>query len=180
MATRKTKSRADDPKARAFAVEFRKAIKARGLTHKEFAAQLGCAPNWLSRYSNAHSVPTMDRAIEIADLLMWPAIIDRVKDYASRNCELCGTPFLQVSQQLKKRFCTNACRATYHSRKMRGNDEVKERFGRMRLRVYAERIAAYCKECTGSEGVCREPECELREVSPLPLATARFLDKRSA
>jgi transcriptional regulator with XRE-family HTH domain len=38
-----------------------------------------------------------------------------------------------------------------------------------RLRVVQESVAAFCGACEPS-GVCRTPECELRPVSPLPLA----------
>jgi len=165
---RKSRSPEQQRMAARFGAEFRRAKKASGLTNQQISDVIGGNPNFITSYSRGYALPRLERAAQLAELLMAPAILERAKDYARRECAFCGAEFYDNGQQLKAQYCSNACRATLGSRRSREADEVKERFARSRLKVFQERVAAYCHECTAAEAICRDDECQLREVSPLP------------
>jgi transcriptional regulator with XRE-family HTH domain len=166
--------------ANQFGAEFRRAKKARKMTNKQIAEAIGCSANFVTSYCKGYALPRLPRAAQLADLLMWPGILDKAKDYARRNCVFCGIEFYDYGQQLKAQYCSNACRATFNSRRSREADEVKERFGRYRLKVFQEKVAAYCQECTAGEAICRDEECQLREVSPYPFVALQNLDRKKS
>lgn len=164
----------------AFGHELRKAIRARDVTQRSIAQALGMQPNRLCDYMAGRVIPMMDRVIRLADVLMWPKLVTIAQSATVRVCELCGIDYYDAGQQRKSRWCGQSCRQTHHSRRMRGNSQVNERLARRRVARYAAAVTAFCGDCTAGEGLCRDDQCHLRAVSPLPFVPINGMKKGAA
>lgn len=185
----------DSPKAaraRAFGDEMVKACRARGVTLNELARSVGIGHTALDHYRTGAILPKTVTALAIAAALDWPKLARLIREAREFTCVRpgCGQTFRNDGGSPKK-FCGPDCARIVSnqrqaSRRLRragqGVDEGRQRaaaMARLRsaVRIADERtagvmaaVAAFCAGCE-PEGMCREPECALRGVSPLPLLT---------
>lgn len=178
-----------------FGAELRRAMKARQVGSKTLGRQADCAPSAIAMWLAGNNLPRLETAIRIAESLQWPKLIPLARAGRTDNCQRCGAAFLNQGGS-PKRFCSEDCREVDAALREPPpgrvlaeavRDELARVHGRsdtaIRRRPLAAALADYNRSdskrqasvaafCGGCEpaGVCRAPECELRPVSPLPLA----------
>lgn len=142
----------------------------RGVTCQSLADALGCdkarLTNWRTR-----AMPTLETAQRLSEALVWPSLLELVRDALTGSCALCGGTFVAESGRGERRFCSDRCSFAFTNRKRRGCtlQGVSEVIARHRLTEYQQAIEAMCRGCE-PEGLCRDSGCSLRAVSPLRLA----------
>lgn len=179
-------------KALAFGREMTKAMRARDIPLKEVAKAAGVGHTALDQYRTGAVLPKTATALAIAEVLDWPRlarIIERARTFvcARSGCERTyrhegGSP---------RKYCTPLCAQQAKlqagaSRRLRqagqtGNGRHSAaamvqlrsaaRIADERAMVAEAAIAAYCAECEPDLALCRQADCPLRALSPLPLAT---------
>lgn len=155
-----------------------------GFSHYSFNA-------WL----HGRSLPRLDRAIKLAEVLDWPQLAQIAREGRTGTCQRPGCNRTFITETGKSRmYCSPRCyklvheydlsfshakrkklgseAAVLHQQAAEGRAVVKE-LGELRRSV-----AAMCHECE-PEGYCRTPACPLRVVSPLPLARAAIASREA-
>ncbi|MGV0985015.1 MAG: helix-turn-helix domain-containing protein [Limnohabitans sp.] len=197
----------DSPKALAaktFGRELEKAAAARNVSWRELERQTGLGRSSLSNYRHGALLPKTEAAYALATVLGWPKLrdlIDAARQYRCQN-PLCGRMY-RNDTGAPNRYCSRTCRdavASAKAAKSRANTAGNlERMGlpgrrtrseadrdrraavrltREEIRLYAACVEAFCRACE-PEGMCRDAECDLRPVSPLPEALHPLGDVRS-
>jgi hypothetical protein len=135
------------------------------------------------------AIPTMEKAIKLAEFLDWPSLLQITREARTGTCQRrgCGKAFTTEGGKTRI-YCSPRCRQLAHEydqryahakRKKLGEDQAEQlRLAREHQAAEAElsehraAVAAFCHWCE-PENVCRNPQCALRPVSPLPLPTPR-------
>lgn len=157
-----------------FGDTLRQAMTSRGYSLASFSRATGIAISTVSYYLKSGRIPTMARADLFAEILDTPQIAIVAFRALQRRCKRCGRKFHAEAQNRHHTvYCGNTCRTAAHRARAR-KVEVTNR--RVRTRKMERAIEAHCRWCEPS-GICREPTCALRGVSPLPLIQ---LDRRKA
>lgn len=162
--------------AERFGSAFRSARTRRGMTNTEVRMRLGVSDNAVSRWATGQRLPHHERAVGLAEMLDAPHLARLSIELRGRTCVICERAFIDMSARLHGRCCSPACRARYGDQ---GNaakaarTRVRGELARRRLTIHQEAVTAFCRACE-PEGLCRTSTCELRPVSPLPLADERL------
>lgn len=156
--------------AERFGALLRVAMKRHGIGQIPLAKQTGCAPSAVAQWRNGHNLPRLETALRLAAALGDDRLAEIVRDARTAPCETCGKPFLNEGGS-PKRYCSTSCLKVAAA--MRSGRPTRERaiVAERRTRRYVAAVDAYCRGCE-PEGLCRDVECALRPVSPLPLAKA--------
>ena len=154
--------------AERFGVVLREAMAKHRIGQIPLAKQTGCAPSAVASWRNGHNLPRLETAMRLAAALGDDRLTSIVRDARSADCETCGRPFLNEGGS-PKRYCEPACAKVAAA--LRSGRPTRERaiLAERHLRRYRAAVDAYCGECE-PEGLCRDVDCLLRPVSPLPLA----------
>jgi hypothetical protein len=186
--------------AKRFGAALQRAMTARKMRpfHIFKAAGGGFSHYSFDAWLHGRALPRLDRAIQLAEILDWPALIQITRDGRTGTCQRpgCGRTF--VSETGKSRmYCSDRCRALVHEYDLSSSHALRKKVGGevavLRLQAAEGRavleeldeirrsVAAFCNECE-PEGYCRTPTCPLRVSSPLPLARTAFksTEKRMA
>ncbi len=167
-----------------FAAPLVRAMTEQGIGSSALAAQIGCDYTYINVLRRGEHWPSHLMAVRIAEALVEPRLASMSLARVQRNCDVCGRGFLLRSARGKtKKRCSKRCTVTANRRNAAERDRIRgirdkalrERVGmisRVRLTEHQEAVAAFCRACE-PEGLCRTAECELRPVSPLPLAKVR-------
>jgi DNA-binding XRE family transcriptional regulator len=156
-----------------FAAELVKAQKVRGVTNVELARRVGVRPEWISTLRRGEQMPGHQLAVAMAEALTWDGLVPLSLAKRTGTCETCAMPFLSLERGGNpRRFCGRGCKLTAQRRRRIGRTSRTTAVQRHRLSKLQAAITAYCRGCE-PEGLCRDSECELRPVSPLPLARMR-------
>lgn len=147
----------------------------RGITQTALAREALVSQDSVRKWRQGRVLPSLASAAIMADALMDDGLIRLAAEARTRTCQGCGRPFVLLSNT-GPRFgvwCGMRCRQREHERRRRPVESVerRERNGR-ELALYRDRLARHCATCEPS-GVCLTPECDLRDVSPLPLVRER-------
>jgi transcriptional regulator with XRE-family HTH domain len=130
----------------------------------------GVAPSSIANYRCGGNLPRIETAQRLAAALSEPQLVDIVLQSRNGECETCRKPFTNQGGG-PKRFCSQECRDVKarlrEGKGVRGRAIVAER----RLADHVVAVTEMCRRCE-PEGLCRDMECPLRAVSPLPLARA--------
>jgi len=151
-----------------FGVELDKAMKARGVGRPRLAEHLGMkSHSIIAHWRSGRGLPRIDAAIQLASVLDCPKLVDIVKSVVDLKCETCGKPFTHTGNG-PRRYCSDRCRDIRG--KMRAGQPLRQRadIAEQRAAEYQIAVNGYCRSCE-PQGQCREPECPLRPVSPLPI-----------
>lgn len=158
------------------------AIKKSGLTNEEVADLCEVSDSAVSAYRRGKRTPSMRTCVRLGGELLTPYIVELARQLYSSSCLICGRETVDGGQQYKKRYCSYSCKSTASSRRAREKTQRKREstqfMYRQRLEKTNEAIAAFCDDCTGREGLCRDEDCLLRPVSPLPFIPIHGLKKR--
>jgi|SRR5579864_1216067 len=181
-----------------FGAQLQRAMNARKMRpfHIFKAAGGGFSHFQFDSWLHGRSLPRLDRAIKLAEVLDWPDLARIAREGRTGTCQRpgCGRTF--ISETGKSRlYCSPRCSKLVHEyelshaharRKQLGGEEMELRAqaaeGRAALDEIAEFrtcVAAMCDACE-PEGYCRTPDCALRVVSPLPLARAEIRSREAA
>lgn len=134
---------------------MKKRMAERGYTQTRLAAQLGVNQRTVSFWCRGVSLPTIERAGEIADVLLDARLLKMAVEMKTGTCP-CGRPF---SKGLTRRaYCSTACQRNAHLKNGKKADPKQDAIDLM------------CRTCE-PEGVCRDARCPLRSFSPMPFST---------
>ena len=182
--------------------ELRRAMDTRHVSKTSLASQVGMSPTTIWLYLAGENLPTLRNARRLADALLWPKLVVIAEEGRQGSCAACGRGFVNEGGA-PKRFCSGVCRdraangrqaqldarreamETLHAELLRPGPVRKQVLGKAltaldtrpdivaerRLAMYAGSVDAFCRACSGD--TCGQPSCELRGVSPLPLAGPR-------
>ena len=183
----------DSPKAlraRVFGDELRKALRTRDVPIKELCRAVGIGHTAVDCYLTGAVLPQTHRARAMAQVLSWPRLATIIEQARTHVCArpTCDRTFINDGGA-PKRYCSPACREAAESERAashalyraQGQDgrQRADAIARLRsaTRIADERravveaaVAAFCAGCE-PEGLCRDADCALRGVSPLPLLT---------
>lgn len=177
--------------AQRFAAELNKVLRKRKARpyHVYRAIGGGFSAYLFHAWQAGTSIPTMDKAVKLAEYLDAPALLAICREARTGTCQRrgCGKAF--VTEGGKTRiYCSARCRQLVHDydqryshakRKKLGDAPLEQlRLAREHQAAEAERdehraaVAAFCHACE-PDNVCRDATCALRPVSPLPLPTPK-------
>jgi hypothetical protein len=177
--------------AQRFAAELNKVLRKRKARpyHVYRAIGGGFSAYLFHAWQSGTSIPTMDKAIKLAEYLDAPALLTIVREARTGICERrgCGKSFLTEGGKTRI-YCSPRCRQLVHEydqryshakRKKLSEDQAEQlRLAREHQANEAEltesrtAVAAFCHACE-PDNVCRDAACALRPVSPLPLPTPK-------
>lgn len=158
----------------AFSAELKRAMTIRGVTRADIYRPLGACSSLAKRWTTGEAFPDHGTVLAIADLLDWPHLVTLSLAARSGTCEACGAPTLATRGPRPPRFCGARCIRRTRDRQLNARKRLQAVGVVKRERdLLREAVAAMCRGCE-PEGLCRDAECALRPVSPLPLASARL------
>src|SRR5574343_358364 len=139
-----------------FTHAFREERERTGLSLAEIARKTGIGISSIGRYQQGKSQPSPTKASLLADVFQSD-LITRVCR-ATRNCDVCNKEYTyDITYQRK--YCSDRCR-NYIAVNNRQKNEFKRRG--MELEIHHKAINAFCRDCVGSENICKDAECPLR------------------
>jgi hypothetical protein len=145
--------------ARRFGLELRRALAARDATIRGFAAEAGIGRTRLQNWIAGTSLPPVQTAERVADLLMWPRLAELARAGRERTCDDCGRSFV-VETASPQRYCSPECQRAHN--KIAGTSrDLRRAVLERRVRRFTGAVEAMCAACEPS-GVCRTPDCPLQ------------------
>ena len=164
-----------------FHSELRRAVTHRGATRTDLCRITGACSTLAKRWMEGNVYPDHRTVVQLADALDWPGLVSiSVADRTGR-CEACDGPAFATRGGHPPRFCGARCRRRHADRRKHGRVLTQDRkILRYRLEEHVEAVKAYCDACTGAEHICRDAECPLRPVSPLPWIPLASFRRRAA
>lgn len=151
-----------------FAAALRQAMTARGVTDSQLAERIGVDRTAIWAWRTGRRNPLGHYAVLLADALDADAITNIVSQMHRRVCARCGRSFIAQMNHPRYRFCRRSCQDLASYRKRVAVGKRGERAARAEVRRLHAVIAKMCRSCEPT-GHCRDSECALRNVSPLPL-----------
>lgn len=182
----------DSPKAlraRAFGDELVRALRARDIPLTGVAQAIGIGHTAIDHYRAGSLLPKTATALALAEVLDWPRLGEIVVAARTFVCDRPGCRRRYVHEGgSRRRYCTPSCRTQaavqrVASRRLRQAGQTDDgrhraaavarlrsaaRIADERARVAEAAIAAMCRDCE-PQGLCRQADCSLRALSPLPL-----------
>lgn len=98
-----------------FAEELRRAMAARGVNNRDLGTSTGTTGGYISNLRRDKQVCSHDLAVKMADLLMWPSLVDISTRNRTRRCPVCDREFLR-SHSAQTR-CSPSCSKADDKRK---------------------------------------------------------------
>ncbi len=156
-----------------------------GYTPTRLAQEMGVPRETVYGWKTRGMVPFVKNAAKLATLLDSPAIATMILEIRTKKCQACGKVFT-VDGVGRKHNTAVACSRKCGYRRTKILERAQRQDGIIRERwtletqmeeARAERdkaraaIRRFCLSCEW-DGICKTPECELRDESPLPLAKA--------
>lgn len=184
--------------AAAFGRELVKACATRDVARNEISRVTGIGRTALDNYRTGSSLPRVETAATLAEVLVWPKLAEIARAARTRACRRCSRPFTNDSGNLgAKRYCSTACRETAAQEKIAqtrtrqagqtGDNRTRyQALARLRsgIRIAEQQTAdlraaidAMCRDCE-PEGTCKTADCALRQFSPLPILVHGIGDPR--
>lgn len=143
-------------------------MRKRGVGNKTLGAQVGVAPSAVASWRAGNNLPRLETAIRVATALGNDTLASIVREGREAPCENCRRMFVNEGGG-PKRYCSTACLKLANVK--RSGTPTRERavVAERRLTMHMAAVDAFCRGCE-PEGLCRDSECSLRPVSPLPMA----------
>lgn len=162
-----------------FGHELRRALRARNQTRPDLVRATGACTTLVKKWIAGESYPDHPTVVLMADHLDWPQLVERSIADRTGTCEACDGPAFTTRGASPPRFCGTRCRRRALDRRRNGRVLTQDRkVLRYRLEEHQDAVRAYCFGCQ-PEAICRDAECALRPVSPLPFVALTQL-RRSA
>jgi hypothetical protein len=145
--------------ARRFGLELRRALAERGETVRGFSASAGIGRTRLQNWLSGDSLPAVQTAERVADLLMWPRLAELARAGRERACDDCGRVFT-VETASPQRYCSTECKRA-HNKVAGSSRDLSRAVMERRVRRLTGAVELMCRACEPS-GVCRTPDCPLQ------------------
>lgn len=159
------------PAARRFGLELRRALAERHRTHRAFAAEAGIGRSRLENWIAGTSLPPLELAERLADMLVWPRLADLAQAARTRECDACSRAFV-VETPSPQRYCSTDCRRFQNGKRVPGRRDLTRSVLERRVTRYNAAVAAMCAACEPS-GLCRTASCPLQVAGVSPATLAR-------
>lgn len=152
-----------------FGRELEKAMKARGVGSRSIAEPIGASRTSVMYWRTGRILPRIETAGKLAAVLAWPRLQQLAIELRRKACLTCAAEFVDDSGSDNRTYCSASCQRV--KEKLRIGEDRRTRAARAErhLTIHQRAVAAYCGGCE-PDGRCVTPECDLRPVSPLPLA----------
>ena len=161
-----------------FAEELTAAMTARSINSADLARRTGLQDDGISKLKRGLRLPTFATADRLAEALEWPDLLHVLERERRRRCVVCRRKFVTLAKfPGRVRFCSQTCQITDHQRRRTGR---KHDVTRARLDSALSAVAAFCGGCAGWERVCRDADCQLRGLSPLPFVPLHTIRSKAA
>ena len=145
--------------ARRFGLELRRARAARHVTQRGLCATAGIGRSRIANWETGTSLPSVELAGRLADLLMWPRLREVAQAARQHPCDNCGRLFT-VETPSPQRYCSLDCRR-FRNLKVPGTRDLSRAVLNRRVIRLIAAVGAMCAGCEPS-GLCRTPECPLQ------------------
>lgn len=149
----------------------RRAIERQGLEsaagRRWIAAECGVDKAHIWGIWTGRTVPSPTVVAQLADVLHAPNLVRTSNAIRSRECVVCGQPFIDSTNEMKRMYCGRGCQHSAGSRQRRGNKVESIAITRRMLDRHRDAVGKFCRACTDS--ICPDAKCALRPVSPMPL-----------
>lgn len=157
--------------ARRFSLALRAAVKSSGLRQRDIADALGIGRSRVANWVAGTSLPSVELAERLADVLTWPSLVEIAAEARRRPCDNCGKSFV-AAEHSPARYCSVACRRNM-VKQAEGRRDLSRAVLARRVAILDRAVGTMCSECEPT-GVCRTPECPLQiaGVSPNRLAVS--------
>lgn len=147
-----------------FGAELSRAMRARDVTVGGLATAVGMSEGQLGLLRRGRSYPRLATALALSDALDWVPLGRLAREEHVFTCAACGQPGTNESVGRPRMYCDDVCAALGRKKGINIPDVGPDT---RRLRVFSAAVAAMCRGCE-PEGLCRDNDCSLRPVSPLP------------
>lgn len=145
---------------------IRRAMSDRRMTIRVLCDLTGLSEATIVRFRRGDDVPRLATVALLSDALDWPSLVEIATKDRTGACVICGASFVDAGKARRRRYCGERCQRTGRARDARGLREQTARLTKKRLTTHQQAVAAFCKDCTAGDGLCRDDECALRIVSP--------------
>lgn len=154
-----------------FGRELERAMKTRGVGARTIIDPIGASRTSVMYWRTGRILPRIETARKLAAVLDWPKLETLAIELRRKACLTCATEFVDDSGSDNRTYCSASCQRV--KEKVRVGEDRRTRAARAerQLTIHQRAVAAYCRGCEPS-GRCVTAECDLRPVSPLPLADA--------
>jgi transcriptional regulator with XRE-family HTH domain len=152
-------------RAAEFGAELTRAMKSRGVGTRTVAEKAGAGRSAVMYWRTGRMLPRYESALRLADALSWPRLRTLAADARRKACVVCAVAFIDDSGSDNRRYCSESCHTVADKARVGRPTRLFAVKAERRAATLAAAIAAMCRSCE-PEGVCRQPECPLRAVSP--------------
>lgn len=156
--------------ARRFGLVLSRSLKAQGRSIRGFSIEAGVGRSRLQNWIAGSSLPSVETAEYLAELLVAPRLVDLAREARSRTCDECGRAF-HVEHASPARYCSPECKTT-HAKVAAGARNLSRAVLERRARRYADAVALMCAGCEPA-GLCRTPDCPLQLAGVSPFAISK-------
>lgn len=160
-------------RAQRFGRELDRAMKARGVGRRPVCEAIGSSPTSLMYWRTGRMLPRIETARRLAAALDWPRLEALAIELRQKACQVDGRSFVDDSGSDNRVYCSPACQRVAEKLRIGSTIDKRAAVAERRLVVLTRAVAAYCTSCEPAAR-CVTPDCELREVSPLPLYASRI------
>lgn len=164
-----------------FPALLRQAMNRRKASRADIYGVTGSCSTSVKHWLDGTSYPDHGTVIVVAELLHWPSLVERSLADRSGTCEGCGNPTQATRGRHGPRYCGAVCLKRTRDRVANERRRTqKAGLWKRRAERAEEAVAAFCRDCTVGEGICRDDGCHLRGASPLPFIPLSKVSRRAA
>lgn len=158
--------------ARQFADELTRAMRVRKVGRDTLGAALGMkdGASMIAHWRSGEGLPRVETAARLAGALDAPLLLEIARAGRAGTCggPGCAKTFINEGGS-PKRYCSTRCRsAAAKLREWGGSKAQRADNAERRLAEHQSAVASCCAVCEPG-GLCHQPRCALRPVSPLPV-----------
>lgn len=155
-----------------FGLELDRAMKRRGVGRRPLARAVGSSETSVTYWRTGRILPRIVTADRLAEALDWVRLSRLARELRAKSCLVCRVEFVDDSGSDNRVYCSLSCRSVRRKSVVGVDRRTRAALAERGLLAHQRAVAAYCDGCEPS-GWCATPDCALRPVSPLPLATER-------
>lgn len=159
-------------RAERFARELERVMRHRDVGTRPVAEALGASRTTIMYWRTGRVLPRLATAARLAQVLDAPRLLELAGELRRKRCPVDDVEFVDDTGSDNRIYCSTSCLRV--GQKAKAGRPVRETAVRAERALARHRaaVAAMCAGCE-PEGACRDAECALRPVSPLPLLELR-------
>ena len=137
--------RTDEPLAKRFSREMKRSMKESGIGSTELARQVRCGQPMMHRYVTGKTIPMLDRAKILSELLANEKLLTIAQEWAQRICAMCGIKFYTANVQMKAKYCSPNCKGIAYRKQRSARSAMSSKFALERVKTY-QRLVELAQE----------------------------------